>query len=60
MYVYEQLKKSFQQLVEFNYIISIDLFLKKKQRKCIVLYNNIKDPLWLSIINKRGQVLIIV
>lgn len=45
MYVYEQLKKSFQQLVDFNYIISIDLFFKKKQCKCIVLYNNIKDPL---------------
>lgn len=32
MYVYEQLKKSFQQLVDFNYIISIDLFKKKPQK----------------------------
>lgn len=32
MYVYEQLKKSFQQLVDSNYIISIDLFKKKNQK----------------------------
>lgn len=32
MYVYEQLKKSFQQLVDSNYIISIDLFKKKHQK----------------------------
>lgn len=32
MYVYEQLKKSFQQLVDSNYIISIDLFKKKTQK----------------------------
>lgn len=32
MYVYEQLKKSFQQLVDSNYIISIDLLKKKNQK----------------------------
>lgn len=35
MYVYEQLKKSFQQLVDSNYIISIDLFKKKKPKNSV-------------------------
>lgn len=35
MYVYEQLKKSFQQLVDSNYIISIDLFKKKKTKNSV-------------------------
>lgn len=35
MYVYEQLKKSFQQLVDSNYIISIDLFKKKNPKNSV-------------------------